>query len=93
MVMPYLNKARTILLCSDSLPFSWTVPFDWVAFRGYIKDIKRIVSSGGWFLRGMFLYPHKRVMIMKFKKDKGKVETIESQDPFTLERIKGQKLM
>lgn len=88
----YLNKATTVLICSDSLPFPWHLAFDEAKFKNYLVFINKMVRVAGWFIRGVYLYPHKRVMIVKLKKHKGEMRMVPCGDPFTLERIKSRGL-
>ncbi len=86
---PYLNKAHSTLICTDSLPFSWAVPWSEATFKDYLKHINRTVkwvnrTTSVWSIKDVYLYPHKRVMIVKFKKYKSKIRMVTCKGPFCL---------
>jgi len=89
----YLYQASSIFICGDSLPFSWSLPWDEMAFRDYLKSINKTVFSAGWSIKEIYLYPHKRVMIIKFKKHKSKIKIITCKKPFALRILKRPGLL
>lgn len=63
----FLKKTRKVFIYTDVFPFSLK-PYDKDKLIKYLQRVKKFFFKRKWYVHSIFLYPNKKVMMLKIKK-------------------------
>lgn len=89
----FLKKTRGIFIYTDVFPFSLK-PFNEEKLMRYIRCVKKFFFARKWYVDSIFLYPNKKVMMLKIKTMRNRsfastVRLDKIKDIITIEKLGG----